>query len=241
MTLSETISDALASGYARIRVIEHDGRFYWLKQRERLDVGMRIRKGNAARAFDAERSALKSLADKGLPVAPIVAEGPDWFVLEDGGMSLKDTLRNRDRHAFDSIAAFEAAGRALADLHAAGVAHGRASIKDILWNGSRITFIDFERYREDGDTIRQQALDIFVLVQSGFATSGCATPELEAALQAYRSNGGETVWQAARRLCRRMRWLKPVLAPAQLRKAGRGKDVRAAAQAIAYLAGREAD
>lgn len=235
MTFSDAINEALAESDARVRAIDFDGRRYWLKRRERLGLRMRIQKGDASRAFDAERAAFDALSGRGLPVAEVVSSGEDWLVTEDGGLSVRDIFRRNGSGHQENAAIFEAAGRALAALHAEGVAHGRPAIKDILWDGTRITFIDFERFRPDNRSRWRLALDVIIFAHSIIAEVQEAPRELDLAVEAYRSAGGEAVWTGAKRYCRKMSWLKLLLAPIKYRRADRGRDVRAVALTLDYF------
>jgi tRNA A-37 threonylcarbamoyl transferase component Bud32 len=234
MSLTDVINSELAAHHARIRPVDYGGRRYWVKRRERLGLRMRLQKGNAARSFDIEQAALRSLAARSLPVPAVVASGDDWLAIEDAGTSLADILR---RKGDPDLAPFRAGGQALAQLHNDHVSHGRPAIKDILWDGNRITFIDFERYSDAHGTPRWHAIDVIVFVHSLLSIGRGPTPELDAATEAYRENGGTETWRNAKKLCRRMGWIRYLLAPIlRLRRADRGKDVRAVVMTLEYFA-----
>ena len=112
--LAARLQAAVRQQPLRVQRVVVDGTAYWVKQRETLGLRLRLQKGDAARAFDAERAGLHALAGRGLPVARIVAEGPDFFATADHGPTLATILQRGSLPAEERIAAFAAAGRGLA-------------------------------------------------------------------------------------------------------------------------------
>jgi tRNA A-37 threonylcarbamoyl transferase component Bud32 len=223
----------LAESPARIQRIEAGGRFYWVKAAERLSLRLRLQKGDAGRAFAAERAALDTLGKAGLPVPRIVAQGSGYFVTEDRGSSLRDLLRRPD--GGNRIAAFRAAGAGLADFHARGLSHGRPSIRDITWDGSQVSFLDFERYHPRRNTRRGHVQDLMILVFSAFAETQGAAPEIDALCAGYREADRGGVWKGAVRLSRRLHWLAALARPFTGRSASR--EVRAVPMTLAVFRG----
>ncbi len=204
---------ALRAHPARVQRIEVQGRGYWVKAQERLDLKLWLQKGGAARAFRAERSALATLADAGAPVARVVAEGETWFVTPDVGVSLDRLLRT---DAPDRVEAFCAAGRALAEFHRRGLSHGRPSIKDICWDGSTATFVDFERFATRRNTPAGHAQDVVILLFSALAQTGRHCAETDALARGYRTADPGGIWVRAQRLCRRLAFMDLLTRPIQL-------------------------
>lgn len=235
MSLESAIKQFRDANPGRIARLEYQGQAYWIKEREELSWGMWLRKGNAAKAFDQERQALKDLADLDLPVARIVAEGPDYFVLKDAGDALKHILRSGRLTSEERITAFQAAGRALAKFHKQGISHGRPAIIDILWDGASVTFIDFERYSSARNSTRGGAMDFIFFVHSALSVSQMASPELEAAVQAYFQEGDQRVWQDAQKICKRAWWLGWLVKPYDLRPPGKARDMRAIPMTLEYF------
>lgn len=237
--LAEPLAEALEAPPQRIRaLVLPGGRRFWLKRAERLSGRMRLQKGDGGAAFVREREALRLLSAAGLPVPPLLAEGPDWFLTADQGETLRALLwRQEDR---DLTPAFAAAGRALARLHAAGFSHGRPAIRDICWDGTAARFIDLERFdpaRRTGhaQTRRAQAMDLLIFVHSLYAdalkhpATLQAAPPREAAIAAYRDAAPET-WAVATRLAARLAWLRPVS-----KLPLRSRDLRALGPTLARL------
>jgi len=195
------VTDALAEPPQRVRaVVLPDGRRFWLKRVERLSGRLRLQKGDPARAFAAEREGLHILADAGLPVAGVAAEGPDWVLLPDAGPILTEVVADPGRSEAEKLAAFAAAGTALARLHWAGMAHGRPAVRDVCWDGHEARFIDLERFRRATRAGFWQAADVVMFAQTAFT----AWPEdarwLEAALGAYALSAPEGAMGSVRRL-----------------------------------------
>ena len=203
----------------------------WLKRVEHLSLRWRLQKGSGRRSFEKDREGLHVLGDAGLPVAPILAEGPDYFVTPDLGVTLR-ALMSDTGPSDDRRAAFGAAGRALAALHVQGFSHGRPAVRDLCWDGTEVRFIDMEKFSARHDSPRHFAADMLVFVHSVFAAGG-SEADLENALTAYRSAGGP--WQAAIALARRLRWTGPVTR-GLLRLKPNSRELTAVEPTLAYVA-----
>lgn len=194
----------------RLRRIEHQGHSYWVKRPERLTLRLRLQKGNPRRAFERERRAYQTMSRRGLPVASLVIDGPDYLVTRDAGLPLNKIMRNPDTPAADRNAAMTAAAAALHQLHAAGVAHGRPNLKDILWDNEKITFIDLERFEKTRNLRLAKVLDYVIFAFSCFATLNQSLPSIDIALQAYRALDTEGTATAALRLLNSLTWLQKI-------------------------------
>jgi hypothetical protein len=211
-----------ASG-RRVEPVEYGGRRYWIKRREALTGRMRLQKGNPAKAFERERAALRLLAERQLPVAPVVAEGPDFFATPDVGPSLLKLIRNPAIGPSERCAAFAAAGSALAAFHVAGLAHGSPSIRDFCWSQGHMTVIDLERFDPRRNGLARQRNDFLMLVFSALAELRGPAPEIDALDEAYRAAAPPAVPAAAEQLCRRLRWIEPLTRPLQRRDRRKGE------------------
>ena len=231
LSLTRAIADALAEAPVRVRMLETPAGRMWLKRVEHLSLRWRLQKGSGRRSFEKDREGLHVLGDAGLPVAPILAEGPDYFVTPDLGVTLRalmsDTGASDDRRA-----AFGAAGRALAALHVQGFSHGRPAVRDLCWDGAAVRFIDMEKFSARHHSPRHFAADMLVFVHSVFAAGG-SEADLEDALTAYRSADGP--WQASIALARRLRWIGP-LTRGLLRLKPNSRELTAVEPTLAYVA-----
>lgn len=206
--LEDSLKSALAEPTRRVRQLDlADGRRFWLKRVERLSGVMRAQKGDPVRAFAAERTGLKVLAEAGLPVARVAAEGPDWVLMPDAGPVLTEIVADPERLETEKLMAFARAGRALGLLHWAGLVHGRPAVRDICWDGTEARFIDLERFRRGARGGLWQAADIVMFAQTAFTQWPEDPRWLDAALEAYASNAPEGAMDRVRRLAR---WLAPL-------------------------------
>ena len=202
------VAAALAEPFRRVRpVVLPDGRRFWLKRVERLSGRLRWQKGDPARAFAAERAGLHAMAEAGVPVAGIVAEGPDWLLLPDAGPILTEVVADPGRSEAEKLAAFAEAGRALGQVHWAGMAHGRPAVRDICWDGTAARFIDLERFRLARRGGLAQAADVVMLAQTAFTRWPDDARWLDAALAGYAAHSPPGSMDRVARLAR---WLMPL-------------------------------
>jgi tRNA A-37 threonylcarbamoyl transferase component Bud32 len=231
--LHEQVLRLLAEAPARIRSLTlPDGRRYWVKQIETLPLRMRLQKGNARTAFEAERTGLQVLAREGLPVAPIALDGPGYMVLSDVGRALNMVLR--EAPADERVRAFQAAGLSLARLHGKGFVHGRPAIRDICWDGSEARFIDLERFSVARHGRLYQALDVVMFVQTVMTATCEWVPELDAALDVYVTAAPGDVMPMVARVVWWLGWLGP-LARAVLWLKPNAREFRAVPLTLARL------
>jgi tRNA A-37 threonylcarbamoyl transferase component Bud32 len=198
-------------GLARIERLERGGEVLWIKRAEALSLRMRLQKGDPLAAFGAERASLKRYAALGLPVPPIVEDGPDFVMTEDTGPTLRQMISGGSG---DLHAALTGAGKGLARFHAAGVTHGRPYLKDICWKDGEATFIDLERAGKGSP-----ALDLTIFLFSVTADTRGDSAAFRAARDAYLGAGDPEVWKTAKAriarlrplafLCAPVRWVQP--------------------------------
>ncbi|MCX7287645.1 MAG: serine/threonine protein phosphatase [Rhodobacterales bacterium] len=234
-SLDSIVNDALAEPTQRVRRLDTaDGRRFWLKRVERLSGRLRLQKGNPARTFEMERAGLAALAEAGIPVTDVVAEGPDWMLMPDAGPVLPRVVGDPGRSEDEKLAAFAAAGRTLGRLHWAGLVHGRPAVRDICWDGREARFIDLERFRHGRHGGLWQAADIVMFAQTCFTQWPEDQRWLDAALAAYGTNAPP---DALDRVASLARWLAGpgVLANGLARLKPGSKELRAVGLTLARL------
>ncbi len=209
--LAAALAEVDPEGTRRVLPLTLDGTRYWVKQPERLRLRMRLQKGDAASAFERERTALRALAGRGLPVARLVAETPRLLAVEDCGTPLRTVLTDATRPPDERLAAASAGGAALAALHRAGVAHGRPDLRDMCWQAGQITLIDFERCPPIPARLANLREDLVLFTFAAVVALGAEAPELPALLAGYRRDAPPEPWRAAARYARRLRPLVPLL------------------------------
>ncbi len=237
-SLESAVQAHLDQSNARVAKLEHQRQLYWVKREEGLSLRMRLQKGYAATSFEAEHQALHQLNALNVPVPEIISEGADYFVLPDSGHNLQYVLRHSDYIPHECLPAFSHAGDALADLHAKGISHGRPVIRDFCWRAPNITLLDFERFSPKRNTARGHVQDLLIFAHSALTRSQGFTPELAAALEAYRAkNPGET-WERTTEYCARLGWVNWLTKPVQWRGRGKAKEFKAIPMVLDLFAGR---
>ena len=102
-------------------------------------------KQNPSAAFWCEAYKIMTVNAR-LPLAPkVVLLDEDFFVMEAAGKTLQGVAKEAE-YAAVRHDAFEKAGQGLAQLHAAGLHHGRPALRDIAYDKETgtITFLDWE-------------------------------------------------------------------------------------------------
>lgn len=194
------------------------------------------RNRGGAQGLADEAAALRELAVAGFPVPPVIACTPDWLVLGDAGEALESRLNSiRDRAPDDCWRLIAAAGLLLSRLHAAGLWHGGAQIRNFSWRNEQPGLLDFEDHDLPGMTLHErQARDLLLFIYSLTRYDrDAAHPRLPLLVSNLLGNATPEVLASIRRLRRRMAWL---LALARWLAPHAGRDVRQAAAADAALA-----
>lgn len=186
-----------------------------------------LQKGRTTVAFEREKSTLHRFSARNLPVTPIIAEGPTWLLLPHRGTTLDGVLRNENWSESERLESFEAAGTALANLHAQGASHGRPAIKDICWQEGKITFIDLEYHRTRLDNPKGHARDLIVFALLGLAIGDGPSPAMTRALASYRALDSAGVWTLAQRRCARLRWISWLARPFKMLGPGKAREAKA--------------
>lgn len=232
--LALVLTQALARGGARVEVLEVAGERGWLKRVEVLRGVMRWQKGDPVAALAAETTGLRLLGRLGLPVVPLLADGPDWFLTRDCGPTVDSLLRAEGQDAAGVGRVMRAAGGALGLLHKAGYAHGRPVLRDICWDGARARFIDLERFRTAPAGPWRQALDMAILVQSWFARFPQAVAGMDVAAAAWAAQVGPVVCRRVVVLGWVLGWSAVLAAPVCWLKPG-AREFRALPLTLRYL------
>lgn len=213
--LQAQLEQFLVNQGARIARLEHNGACYWAKKGETLSLRWRLQKGDPMEAFRADVTGHHALANAGVPVPEIVAEGDDFIVTDDRGSTLSTLLLEQAENQVTRLKAFEAAGAELAKMHTKGLSHGRPAIKDMCWDGAGISFLDFERFSPARNTERGHMQDLIIFIHSIYAFVPNNILEAQAAAKGYRAHDQIGNWDRAAKWCRKMRWLDLATKPLQ--------------------------
>lgn len=207
---------------ARIQHFSWEGRAYWLKQIEKPRPGVVDGVGrllilltrnplyapatvSGAEALQAEIRRLQKVADKGMPVGRVVLSDRDWFVVPDLGLSIRQIMDDPETDDGYRQAALKAAAESLAGMHASNIWHGKPTLRDMVWDGQQIWYVDFEEDPAAYFSAAQcKVRDLMFFVYSLFRYLQPGDPLLEALVLAYRERAPAEIWPGACRLARRM-------------------------------------
>lgn len=217
---------ALQREPARVERMDLQGQTYWIKRPEHHSFLWRLRKGDPLKSLHREIFGYQQLNSLGLAAAPLVDSGDDYFITANAGVSIATLYHDQKETNEERGRALCTAAKALRDIHSAGMAHGRPNLKDMLWDGQKVYFIDFEMFGVVRNPRRAQILDLLMFALSCFAIANNSPPQTREALLAYRDldNGG--IWQGAVTWLRRLQPVRLLVKPL-LRSKKRLRDVRA--------------
>lgn len=206
---------------------EHGGKSYWIKAVEDQRWINRLQKGPAIKAFETERAILKNLATFDLPVPPVLAQGDGYFIMPNCGANVESLIRSQRETVQSRSHVLHQAAVGLAQFHRAGFSHGRPILRDICWDGQKITFLDLENYRTARNTPDGHARDLLSFMFSCYAMRCQDLPEIEAAKAAYREQDTLGIWSLAAAMAPKYRWLDWLTRPAQWRKYPHAREFKA--------------
>lgn len=250
--LHDLIRSLRATALTRVFSLTYHGRKLWVKTagapRLRSSVLMQraiaaafalpmlrpARSRPGAMGLAAEAGAVRRLAGAGFSVPAVIACTGQWLVLSDAGDALEARL-NAEKDADARWQMIAAAGRLLARLHAAGLWHGGAQIRNFSWHDNAPGLLDLEDNDLPGMTLpEKQARDLLLFLYSLMRYDRNVTPpRLPGLASELLAQATPEVRDALRRLRRRMAWL---LALARLIAPYAGRDVRQAVAADDALA-----
>ena len=142
-------------------------------------------KQNPSAAFWCEAYKIMTVNAR-LPLAPkVVLLDEDFFVMEAAGKTLQGVAKEAE-YAAVRHDAFEKAGQGLAQLHAAGLHHGRPALRDIAYDKETgtITFLDWENEKKFVDA-PAPVLDLFLFLHSCFREEWPDNALIDAAVAGY--------------------------------------------------------
>lgn len=198
-------AEAAAGAHPAERVLsfEWNGQTYWLKKKQGNNRIQAV-KYSVEREFYYEVARI-SIARSCADCAPDMVLLTDrYFVLRDGGKTVHDWLLS-DRTDEEKRRVMAEAGRALCRLHRAGLYHGRPALRDMTWDGVRMTFLDWENRTYFHDLPHRQMTDAVLFIQGMFRESWMKEEWVQAAWDGYASEGGAALLRDAAAFLRRHR------------------------------------
>ncbi len=179
--------------------IAHRRIWHWLGAVAALLSGNPLLKPTVAtggpEALKAEASRLRKLAALGVSVPQIVAEGKDWFMLNDIGRPLTGWIRDPEVSREQKRTIVKKASEQLALLHSQGLWHGRPAFRDMAYDGQFFGFLDFEEdpggVLTPAQCIMRDALLYFHSLHRYLAYD---RPMILEAIEAYRQLAPKSTW-----------------------------------------------
>lgn len=174
-----------------------EGRKYWIKRK----LGNHRRqfvKGSVEKEFHYETAHLTEAARAADCVPEVMLLTDDYVALRDGGDNLTKVLLSGAGED-EKLMVMRKAGEALASLHRAGLYHGRPALRDITWDGKKITLIDWESKTYFKSLSRRQMTDVLIFIQGMYRESWMKDDYVRAAWEGYWGNGGGPAIEEARR------------------------------------------
>ncbi len=156
-----------------------------------------------------EADRLRRWRQAGLAV-PELLEATDAYILTaDAGLPLRSWLRD-ERDPARRLEAVTLAARALGQFHRLGFCHGRPFLKDIVYDGRQVSFIDLEEEpTRVMPLLTAQVRDLMLFVMSYAASLGERHPfdDLRSVAEAYRAaNPAPELHRSLRRNFRVLWW-----------------------------------
>lgn len=197
----------------RVFRFEYLGKYYWLKQPERLKGIWLILKPYPKKHFKEECYILQKLNSIGAPVPKLCDFSDDHLVLEDVGPTLNCWLDNNEINWAQKENILQTAIRALIQLHQKGIIHGRPAIRDIAWQSGKVRFMDFESHSKSHNKKWLIARDMLAFLDSLCRVKNLNDKKLRALFDYYKLHCPSDYWIAMVRYVKKMRWLYYVLLP----------------------------
>lgn len=204
------LAAAHAQSGTRLYSFELDTEKYFVKRLEKhVKFRARIMKGDPAQALKREIALVKAFGQRGAPVPRIVAEDDTCFIMNDCGPPIhRPVAANGSAEMM-----WQSVGTALANLHALGLVHGRPAMRDICWDGQKITFLDLEAGAKLKASKHDMTRDVLVLLHSIMLDKTRHSHAAEIFKEAYKKNDNLGVWEACLIRARRLWWVEWVIAP----------------------------
>lgn len=166
----------------RIVYFTYEDRGYWLKNFSVREV-RHIFKPDPQAALQQELHMLQTFREKGIPVPAVVWVQGHHIVLEDVGTTLNRLLPDADQETRQHLLSL--AVTALASLHEQDIVHGRPAIRDLVYDGKQIWFIDFENIPRGRSLAAAKNWDLCGFWHSLFRESYITQNDAQSTLDTY--------------------------------------------------------
>lgn len=197
----------------RVYKFNYQGKSYWLKQPERLSGVWLLLKPHPKKSFENELMTLLDLFKQGVPVPKVVYHEKDFFVLEDVGMSISQWVDNPNSSEEQKFSILSEASQALIGLHKKGLVHGRPAIRDIVWNNSKVIFLDFESRSKSQNKDWLIVRDMLFFFDSLCHKETISDELIKEIALYYQTHCASRNWEIMQNYLLRFRWVYYLLLP----------------------------
>lgn len=157
-----------------------------------------------------EAKRLLEWKNAGLPVPEVLEIKPEYILIADAGQSLRSWL-TKETDPSCRLRVIKLAAQSLGTIHQLGFCHGRPFLKDIVYDGQRIAFIDLE---EDPAkvmplaTAQSRDLLLFIMSYTAILNDKHQAVELQAIINSYwTANPSEQVRRELKNNLRLFYWI----------------------------------
>ncbi len=192
----------------RVLSFQWEGETFWIKKKQG-NHRMQAVKYSVEQEFYYEAARIAIAARLSDCAPDLVFLTDTYMVLRDGGRTVHDWLL-ADGPETEKCRILEEAGQALCRLHRAGLYHGRPALRDMTWNGARITLLDWENRTYFHDLPHRQMTDAVLFLQGLFREPWMREAYVQAAWDGYRRAGGTALLRTAAQFLRRHRTIARV-------------------------------
>lgn len=223
---SSKVAAALRLNTERVFAIQWQGDRFWIKQpvtaRKTIWHGLSAWVARltdnplfmptvskcALSALDYEIKHISRLHKKGASVPVIVAKDHGWFATADHGITLQKLFKRADLPDDNLDNIVVKAGITLAELHHLRDWHGRPALRDMLWDGEKVTLIDFEENpAQHLSTVQCMSRDIFLFMHGVLRFYPLESPVVTTLWSKYCQIAPKPVIAEAVALANNMTWL----------------------------------
>ncbi|AIL32752.1 BUD32 family EKC/KEOPS complex subunit [Basilea psittacipulmonis] len=222
--------------HKRIIHFDFEGKGYWLKSVEFLTtLSEKIMKPCPKKAFKRELSRLLELQNKVSNVPQVVYYCDEYFVTADHGTAISQLINSGiDRQEQQKYLCMVA--KQLAQLHRQDIIHGRPAIRDILYDGKNIYFIDFESFFFIHSLRMRKTRDFLIFIHSLLRNKHIDPSLLPVVVQTYREEIDPDTWQYISKRISQLLYTYPII---NLCKKYIGKDGQAYYKLLAFFKNQE--
>jgi len=231
--------------------LEYKGDKIWVKQSESAETNIWHRLGgmmaslihsplfvptvatDGKSSLDGEAKRLEHYALQGIQVPLLVAKGNGWLALSDAGRPLNAFVRDPKIDKDLKFKAVFQSVHAIVQLHQQNLWHGRPALRDIAYDGDKVTLIDFE---EDPGSILSpeecMVRDLFLFVHSLHYYLREEPQILQEALAELKKTERQDIWKKTVGLSKKLRlmyWILKMVEPIA------GKDARFAYRTLKFF------